>query len=81
MRVLRAVNAIARLHPGQRVLVVTHAGVVNQILGTIAGQSAACWENFRPRNASLTEVYWDQSKGEVESFDDARHLLVEQLAG
>ena len=34
-RVLRVVNAIARRHEGQRVLVVTHAGVINQVLGTL----------------------------------------------
>ena len=80
MRVVRAIGAIARLHPGNSVLIVTHAGVVNQILGTIAGQSAARWENFRPGNASVTEVWWGSGCGEVESFDDRAHLLVEQLA-
>jgi broad specificity phosphatase PhoE len=78
MRVLRAINAIARLHPGQRVLIVTHAGVVNQILGTIANQSAARWENFRPRNASLTKVWWHDGAGQLDSFDDVKHLLVEE---
>ena len=79
-RVLRAIGAIARRHRGERVLIVTHAGVVNQILGTIAGQSAARWENFRPKNASLTTVWWDNGAGEVESFNDCEHLLVEELA-
>jgi broad specificity phosphatase PhoE len=80
MRVLRAINAIARQHRGQAVLIVTHAGVVNQILGTIHGQSAARWENFRPKNASLTTVWWDEGSGELESFDNTSHLLVRQLA-
>jgi broad specificity phosphatase PhoE len=73
-RVLRAVWRIARLHSGQRVLIVTHAGVVNQVLGTITGQSAARWHNLRPRNASVTRVLWDGEGGRVECFDDCTHL-------
>jgi broad specificity phosphatase PhoE len=74
-RVLRTVRAIARKHPGERVLVVTHAGVINQILGTIAAQSAARWENFRPGNATITEVIWKGDTGRVAAFDDRSHLL------
>jgi broad specificity phosphatase PhoE len=73
-RVLRAVGAIARRHRGERVLIVTHAGVVNQILGTIMGQSAARWENLRPANTSITEVSWNGCTGALECFDDTRHL-------
>lgn len=73
-RVLRAVMQIARAHAGQRVLMVTHAGVINQVLGTIAGQSAARWSNFRPHNASITRVLWSDSGADVERFDDYVHL-------
>jgi broad specificity phosphatase PhoE len=74
-RVVRAVRAIARKHPGERVILITHAGVINQILGTIAGQSAARWENFRPGNATITEVIWKGDTGHVVAFDDRSHLL------
>ena len=73
-RVLRVVSGIAQAHAGQRVLIVTHAGVINQVLGTIAGQSPARWSNFRPHNASITRVMWDGSSGEVEVFDDYAHI-------
>jgi broad specificity phosphatase PhoE len=73
-RVLRAVKAIARRHEGHRVLVVTHAGVINQVLGTIRGQSPAQWESPRPRNASITGVHWGRNGATVEFFDDCRHL-------
>jgi broad specificity phosphatase PhoE len=76
-RVLRAVCRIASLHPGKRVLLVTHAGVINQILGAIRGQSAARWENFRPGYASLTEVAWQGRMGTLLRFDDRTHLSVE----
>jgi broad specificity phosphatase PhoE len=69
-RVLRAVRTLARMHAGKKILIVTHAGVVNQVLGKIAGQSAAKWENFRPGNASITELSWHGDTGEVLRFDD-----------
>lgn len=69
-RVLRGIRQIAARHSGERVLLFTHAGVVNQVLGAMAGQSAAHWENFRPGNASLTEVLWQGGTGEVLRFSD-----------
>jgi broad specificity phosphatase PhoE len=73
-RVLRCVRSIARMHAGERVLLVTHAGVVNQVLGSLAGQSAARWENFRPGNTAITEVLWSDDSGRVCTFDDRSHL-------
>lgn len=73
-RVLRAICGIAALHAKERILIITHAGVVNQILGTIRGQSAARWDNLRPGYASLTEVAWSGSTGTLLSFDDRSHL-------
>jgi broad specificity phosphatase PhoE len=49
---------IAASHPGERVLVVTHTGVVTQLIGDTAGLTAATWEAFRPAHASLTELLW-----------------------
>jgi alpha-ribazole phosphatase/probable phosphoglycerate mutase len=55
-------------------LIFTHAGVVNQILGAIAGQSPARWENFRPHNTALTVVEWFGESGRAVQFDDREHL-------
>jgi broad specificity phosphatase PhoE len=74
IRVLSAINSIAAAHPGGSVLVVTHAGVVNQILGSLAGQSAARWENYRPGNTAVTEVLWTSDSGRLVRFDDRSHL-------
>lgn len=78
-RCLAALGAIAAGHPGERVLVVTHAGVISQILGAIQGTSAARWEDHRPGNASLTEIEWAEGRGRVLRFDDRSHLA--ELAG
>jgi broad specificity phosphatase PhoE len=73
-RVLRAVSAIAAEHRGERVMIVTHAGVISQVLGALGGIRAACWEAFRPNNTSLTVVQWGDGAGRVRTFDDHDHL-------
>ncbi len=57
-RVLDGLRNVARLHPGQRVAVVTHAGVISQVLGILLGRSAAVWEPDRPEPLTATEVTW-----------------------
>jgi alpha-ribazole phosphatase/probable phosphoglycerate mutase len=74
-RCLAAIDGIVRTHPGQRVVVVTHAGVVSQLLGAIAGTSCARWDAFRPGNASITTVEFRGGDRRVVGFDDRTHLL------
>lgn len=69
-RVLDACDAIAARHPGDTVLVVGHSGVVNQVVGHLEGERAACWSRFRPRTCSVTEVLWSARAGEVVRFDE-----------
>jgi alpha-ribazole phosphatase/probable phosphoglycerate mutase len=57
-RVLAALGRIAAAHAGQRVVVVTHTGVISQAIGALDGTAAARWEAHRAGNASLTEVRW-----------------------
>jgi broad specificity phosphatase PhoE len=73
-RVLDSMRHIASLHPASRVLIVTHAGVISQVLGASAGLSAARWEAFRPANASVTEVLWRGRTGSIVRFNDCAHL-------
>lgn len=58
-RVLAGFARIAARHRGQRVAVVTHAGVITQILGVIRGRRAAVWEADRARHFSFTESRLD----------------------
>ncbi|HWM92885.1 MAG TPA: histidine phosphatase family protein [Thermoanaerobaculia bacterium] len=73
-RSLEAVRRIAAAHPGERIAVVTHAGVISQIVGCLRGNGAACWERYRPENCSLTELDWEGETGQVVSYDDRGHL-------
>lgn len=73
-RSLGAFRRIAAAHPGERILVVTHAGVISQVLGCLRGISPARWECYRPGNCSLTELDWEGETGRLVSYDDRGHL-------
>jgi probable phosphoglycerate mutase len=57
-RVIRKVAAIAEKHDGERIAIVTHAGVITQILGMLRGRRPAAWEPDRPEPLTATEVTW-----------------------
>lgn len=69
-RILGGLSAIIERHPSERVMVVTHAGVVSQILGARSGVSAARWGCFRPRNTSITELQVNGGELSLVRFDD-----------
>jgi broad specificity phosphatase PhoE len=73
-RCVRAMRSIALAHPDERVALVTHAGVINQILGALQGIRPAHWECNRPGNASVTEIAWVRGAGKLLRFDDRSHL-------
>jgi broad specificity phosphatase PhoE len=57
-RILAGFASIASEHSGQRVVIVTHAGVISQVLGTIRGRPPRVWDVDRPEPFSATEVTW-----------------------
>jgi broad specificity phosphatase PhoE len=63
LRVLQGIRALANAHLGERIVLVTHAGVITQLLGALYGESAARWESFRVANASVSELRWPLSGG------------------
>jgi broad specificity phosphatase PhoE len=75
-RVQVTLPAIARRHEQQAAVVVTHAGVITQGLGMLAGRNPADWSFCRPGCASITMVSWSESTAlqEVLSCDDRAHL-------
>lgn len=66
-RIFNALSRIAVTHPNAQTAVVTHAGVISQVVGSIRGLSPAVWEQYRPEPFTATEVIW--------SRDAPRHLL------
>ncbi len=57
-RVLAALTRIAALHTDQSVAIVTHTGVITQVIGILENLSPAVWERYRPAPFSATEVLW-----------------------
>lgn len=73
-RSLSALCRIAAAHSGERVAVVTHAGVISQVMGWLGGIGPARWECHRPDNCSLTELDWQGETGRLVSYGDRSHL-------
>ena len=61
-RILAGLNGAAANYPLGRVVVVTHAGVISQVLGVIKGRRACVWQRDRPRPLTATEVLWEDGE-------------------
>jgi broad specificity phosphatase PhoE len=57
-RVRGAFSDISRSHAGDTVIVVTHAGVIAQVIGILKGITAARWDVARPAHGAVTEIRW-----------------------
>jgi broad specificity phosphatase PhoE len=73
-RCLDTIGRLAARHPGGRVVAVTHAGLISQVVGFIRGRGSEQWEQDRPGEASLTEISWSTAGSRVHVFDDRGHL-------
>jgi broad specificity phosphatase PhoE len=60
-RIIEGLRATVAPHRGKRVAIVTHAGVISQILGVIGNRRAAVWESQRPEPLTATEITWRHS--------------------
>ena len=78
-RCLACIEEIAARHESRRVAVVTHAGVISQLMGHIRDVSPARWGTFRPDTASVTVLEWQAGSGAVLVFDDRQHLQACEL--
>jgi len=71
-RVIQALEAIVARHPGQRVVVVAHGGVINAYLSMVLGIQRDMF--FLPSHTSLTSVRVLRDLYAVRSLNDATHL-------
>ena len=70
-RIVDALARIAAQHQGQRVAIVTHAGVIAQVVNMLEQRPAAVWEPHRPEPLSLTRVAWaDGAPAAVLTFNE-----------
>jgi broad specificity phosphatase PhoE len=69
-RILNGLSMAVKADSARRIVLVTHAGVIAQVLGVIRGRPASVWKLDRPDPLTATEVTWNRSTpGEVVTFN------------
>ncbi len=71
-RVRRGIERIAADHPGQRVAVFTHGGVIGQVLADAAGSRPFAFVGSD--NGSLSEVVVTPQRWIIRGYNDTSHL-------
>ena len=71
-RVLAAVRAIAERHPGVRIVVVTHGGVIGEVLANATGARGFAF--IGADNASISHIVVEEDRITVRRFNDTTHL-------
>jgi broad specificity phosphatase PhoE len=74
VRVSSALERIARQSPTERVLVVTHGGVIRSVLLDLLGLSGRTRPLIGSRNTAITRVAIERATRTLVSYNDARHL-------
>lgn len=70
-----AFHALRAAHPGGRVLVFTHGGVVRVAVGlALGGVPSHAWSRLSVTNTSVTRVLLGESSGTLLGFNDEAHL-------
>jgi broad specificity phosphatase PhoE len=80
-RGVAAMQTIHARHPGGRVAVVTHAGLITQVVGMLRGEPAARWSAARVANTALTTIDWQAGSGRLVALDDHAHLHGASISG
>ncbi len=71
-RVVMAIDGIAAFHPGQRVVVACHGGVINAYLAHHLGIAYDMF--FRPAHTAVNEVWAKGDVRSLRSLNDVQHL-------
>lgn len=74
-RVWSALDALAAAHVGQRVLVVTHGGVLDMVWRTVRGQPLSSARQCAIPNAGINRLDWHgPGRAEIDIWADDAHL-------
>jgi probable phosphoglycerate mutase len=71
-RVRAAIAKIAAAHPGEKIAVFTHAGVIGEALAQASGSEPFAF--IGPNNASISELLVTPEKWIIRRFNDYQHL-------
>jgi len=73
-RTWRAVERVVHDHPGERVAVVAHGGVIGAFMAMLRGQLPSDPAIYGLRNCSITHLHVREVHTEVHRFNDVTHL-------
>ncbi len=73
-RVVEALQRLVQQHAGQTVLVVTHGGVICNVLATWLGAGPDAWRDWDPHNCAISILRWDGRHWQPLSVNDISHL-------
>lgn len=74
LRVKHCLEAIARKHPGEKVLIVTHGGVLDVVHRMATGKDLAAPRDFSIPNAALNWLEWQNGHWAMLEWADQSHL-------
>ncbi len=74
-RCVAAFGRIVAAHPGERVVLVVHSGVIEQVMKVAGGASAALRMGLRTEHASMTEVEFDAERRRLLRYNDRAPLF------
>ena len=72
-RVINAIEGIIATHPGERIAIACHGGVINAYVGHIIGSKYDMF--FRPAHTSVSIVAGAEGIRALYSLNDVRHLM------
>jgi len=73
-RVLATVRELAEAHPGRRLAVITHGGVLDMLWRTARGEPIEGLRSCEIPNTGLNRLRWKNGTLVIESWGDAAHL-------
>jgi broad specificity phosphatase PhoE len=76
-RVLAALNRVIEAHPGGRILIVSHGGVINAYIADLLGLDEDLF--FLPHHCSITEAAVHADIRRLRSINEHRHLAPDIL--
>lgn len=78
-RVMATVQALAERHPNQRIVLVTHGGIISCLLDNWIGERTGDWVRWDPHNCAVTELVWDGATWRGKTINDISHLPPEAV--
>jgi probable phosphoglycerate mutase len=73
-RVMPALEAIASAHHGERILILTHGGVVGLVYRQVLSMPLDAPRDYRLENASINRFRWAQGRWQLQVWGDTGHL-------